>query len=128
MIKNCSPGFYGDAATAIVIGVRPRKDEYERERAKAFHRENYHLRALDIGFAAENMLLTAHALVLGGCAIVSFNDIGVGKVISSPSEWRPLLILSRGYADGTPKMPPKKGLSEIVHLNEYGKRWELLEE
>ncbi len=127
MIKNCSPGFYGDAAAAIIIGVRPRKDAYERERAKAFHRENYNLGALDMGFAAENMLLTAHALGLGGCAIASFNDVGVGKVLNAPSDWRPLLIVSLGYPDGTPKMPPKKGLSEIVHLNEYGRRWGVLE-
>ncbi len=127
MIKNCSPGFYGDAAAAIIIGVRPRKDAYERERAKAFHRENYNLGALDMGFAAENMLLTAHALGLGGCAIASFNDVGVGKVLNAPSDWRPLLIVSLGYPDGTPKMPPKKRLSEIVHLNEYGRRWGVLE-
>ena len=43
MVKNCSPGFYGDAAAAIVIGVRPRRDAYERERARAFHRENHNL-------------------------------------------------------------------------------------
>jgi nitroreductase len=128
MIKNCAPGFYGDATAAIVLGVRERRGEYERERRRAFHREGYDIGVLDVGFAAENMLLAAHALGLGGCAIASFNELGVGKVIGAPEDWRPLLIVSLGHPTEAPKMPPKKKLSEIVHHNRHGNKWGVFEE
>lgn len=125
MIKNCAPGFYGDATAAIVLGIKERRDEYERERKRAFHREGYNIGILDAGFAAENMLLAAHALGLGGCAIASFNELGVGKVVGAPEGWRPLLIISVGHPDKVQKTPPKKKLSEIVHHNKHGNEWEV---
>jgi nitroreductase len=125
MIKNCSPGFYGDATAAIVLGIKERRDDYERERKRAFHREGYTIGILDVGFAAENMLLVAHELGLGACAIASFNELGVGKVIGAPEGWNPRLILSLGHTDKVPKTPPKKKLSEIVHHNRHGNKWEV---
>lgn len=129
MIKNCSPGFYGDASAAIVIGIEEKRDAFQRERAKAFHRQNYSdiVGVMDIGFAAENILLVAHSLGLGACAIASFNENGLKSVLNAPENWRPLLVVSLGYPDEDPKMPPKKELSEIVYLDEYGKKWDELE-
>jgi len=117
MIKNCSPGFYGDAPAAIVVGL---EDEGSGPGSV--------IGLLDIGFAAENILLTAHALGLGGCAVGSFIAAAVKKVINAPDNFKPVLIFSIGYADKEPPMPSKKKLSEIVYLNEYGKSWEKLEE
>jgi len=117
MIKNCSPGFYGDAPAAIVAGL---EDEGSGPGSV--------IGLLDIGFAAENILLAAHALGLGGCAVGSFIAAAVKKVINAPDNFRPVLIFSIGYADKEPPMPSKKKLSEIVYLNEYGKSWENLEE
>jgi len=121
MIKNCSPGFYGDATAAIVIGMKGRSG--------AFGRTSYTdvVGVLDVGFAAENILLAAHALGLGGCAIASFNEGGVKKVINAPEDWHPFLVISLGYPDKVPPTPPKKKLSEVVYLDEYGRRWEKLE-
>jgi len=117
MIKNCSPGFYGDAPAAIVVGL-----ENEGSDPSSV------IGLLDIGFAAENILLAAHALGLGGCAVGSFIAVAVKKVINAPDNFRPVLLFSIGYADKEPPMPSKKKLSEIVYLNEYGKGWEKLEE
>ncbi len=129
MVKNCSPGFYGDAVAAIVIGIEERKDAFERERSRAFHREDRGdiIGVLDVGFAAENILLAAHSLGLGGCAIASFNELGVKKVLRAPENWRPMLVISLGYTEKAPKMPAKKPLSDIVYINEYGKGWDALE-
>lgn len=117
MVKNCSPGFYGDATAAIIAGI-------ESERG-AFGGASYGsiVGILDIGFAAENILLAAHALGLGGCAIASFNASSLSKVINAPENFRPILVVSIGYPDGTPQTPKKKSLSEIVYLNEYGEKW-----
>jgi nitroreductase len=116
MIKNCSPGFYGDAPAAIVAGL---EDEGSGPGSV--------IGLLDIGFAAENILLAAHALGLGGCAVGSFIAAAVKKVVNTPENFRPVLIFSIGYPDKTPDMPAKKKLSEIVYLNEYGKTWDKAE-
>ncbi len=117
MVKNCSPGFYGDAPAAIIAGIESEKG--------AFGGASYGsiVGILDIGFAAENILLAAHALGLGGCAIASFNPSSLSKVINAPENFRPILVVSIGYPDRTPQMPKKKSLSEIVYLNEYGEKW-----
>lgn len=118
MIKNCSPGFYGDAAAAIVIGML--------EEREAFGRTEYSdiVGIMDVGFAAENILLAAHALGLGGCAIASFNESGIRKIVDAPEGWRPMLLVSLGHPSEQPKTPSKKALCEVVHLDSYGKRWE----
>lgn len=121
MIKNCSPGFYGDAVAAIVILLKEEKE--------AFGRTDYSdiVGIMDVGFAAENILLAAYALGLGGCAIASFNESGIRKVIDAPEGWKPMLLVSLGYPDKVPKTPTKKTLSELVYLDRYGRKWERLE-
>lgn len=122
MIRNCSPGFYGDAASVIVIGIS--------EESGAFNRTAYRdiIGILDAGFAAENILLAAHALGLGGCAIASFNEIGIKQILNAPEGWKPILLVSLGHPYELPRIPPKKKLYEVVNLNEYGKMWDKLEE
>jgi nitroreductase len=116
MIKNCSPGFYGDAPAAIIAGLEDETSSISNT-----------ISILDIGFAAENILLMAHSLGLGGCAIASFNPIAVKKVVNAPEGFRPVLVFSIGYPDKVPNMPTKRKLSEIVFLNEYGMAWDRLE-
>ena len=121
MLKNCSPGFYGDATGAIVIGLEKGKDPYESTSYDE-------VALLDVGFAAENILLATHALGLGGCAIASFNESCLRKLLNIPTNCRPILIIAIGYPDKLPPMPKKKTLYELVFLNEYGKKWSALEE
>ncbi len=112
MVKNCSPGFYADATAAIVIGV----DKKDEQRG-----------TLDACFAAENILLTAHALGIGSCPIVSFNSDAVRKIVDAPESWQPILVISLGYPDKIPNPPSKKELSDIVYIDFYGKKWQKLE-
>jgi len=112
MVKNCSPGFYGDAAAAIVIGVEGGARE---------------ISLLDVGFAAENICLAAHALGIGSCPIASFIKESIKRIVDAPEGWEPILIVSLGYPDKMPAPPPKKPLSEVVYLDTFGKRWEKLE-
>jgi nitroreductase len=117
MVKGCCPGFYGSATAAIVAGL-----EYEEG---AFGGAGYEgvVGVLDIGFAAENILLAAHALGLGGCAIASFNAGCISKVLNLPEGFRPVLAISLGHPAQQPPMPDKKRLSEIVYINEWGREW-----
>ena len=121
MIKNCSPGFYGDATAAIIAGMELPQG------ASSGATPGGVVGVLDIGFAAENLSLAAEALGLGSCAIASFNAGCISKVINAPENFRPVLVFSLGHPDKIPPMPAKKSLSEIVFLNEYGKKWDKLE-
>ena len=112
MVKNCSPGFYGEAAAAIVIGIKGRP----RETA-----------LLDVGFAAENICLAAHSLGIGSCPIASFTKEAIRMILNAPEDWEPVLIISLGYPDEIPKPPPRKPLSELVYLNFFGRKWRELE-
>lgn len=112
MVKNCSPGFYVDATAAIVIGV----DKKDEQRG-----------TLDACFAAENILLAAHALGIGSCPIVSFNGDAVRKIVNAPESWQPILVVSLGYPDKIPDPPSKRNLSDIVYMDFYGKKWQKLE-
>jgi nitroreductase len=122
MIRNCSPGLYGEPTSVIVIGIS--------EESRAFNGTGYRdiIGILDAGFAAENILLAAHSLGLGGCAIASFNEICIKKILNAPEGWKPILLVSLGHPDVLPRIPPKKKLFEIVYLNEYGKMWDKLGE
>ena len=111
ILKNCSPGFYGDASSAIVIcapeGVRT-------------------VGLLDVGFACENIVLAAHSLGIGSCPIASFSKEPVKKLIQVPQGHEPVLVVSLGYPDVVPHSPNKKPLGEIVFLNSFGKKWDKL--
>lgn len=112
MMKNCSPGLYGDAPAAVVIGI----DKKDEKRG-----------VLDVCFAAQNILLAAHALGIGSCPIVSFNGEAIKKILNAPESWEPVLVVSLGYADKDPKPPSKKPLSRIVCMDSFEKEWEGLE-
>jgi nitroreductase len=112
MVKNCSPGFYGDAPSAIVIGAQGKLGAID---------------LLDAGFAAQNILLAAHSLGIGSCAIASFNGDAIKKILNAPDGWEPILLISLGYPDRIPKPPSRKPLSETVFINSYGNRWDKLE-
>ena len=93
MVKGCCPGFYGDARAAILIGLEHEEDTFGGTSYSDI------VGVLDIGFAAENILLTAHALGLGGCAIASFNANCLSKIVNSPENFKPILAISLVYPD-----------------------------
>ncbi len=81
-----------DAPVDIVITA-----VYERTRVKYGARaERYVL--LEAGHAAQNILLQATALELGGVTIGAFQDEQVKEVLSLPQGYRPLYIIPLGHA------------------------------
>jgi SagB-type dehydrogenase family enzyme len=52
---------------------------------------------MDIGHAAENLLLQAVALGLAGVPVGAFNDAGVGEALALPAEEVPLYLLPIGH-------------------------------
>ena len=105
------------APTLIVICAEPQKAE-----------RYYGLRGLKLytiqncAAAAQNMLLEAHSLDLGGRWIGAFEEDDVREVLRIPSEARPQIILAIGHPEHVPDKPSKYPLETVVYLNKWRNR------
>ena len=70
--------------------------------------------------AAENMLLAAHALGLGGIWVGAFDEEKMRELMDIPKTARPQAILAFGYPDEIPDHKRIKDLSIITYFNSYG--------
>jgi SagB-type dehydrogenase family enzyme len=77
-------------AVFVVTGV------YARTAGKYGDRATRYVR-LEAGHAAQNLLLQAVALGLGGVPIGAFDDPGVQRVLSLPADHEPLYVIPVGY-------------------------------
>ena len=74
---------------------------------------------MDASMAAENLMLAALEYGLGTCAIKSYNDAAVRKLLKLPESIHLEMLISLGYPDADPKMPARKGLDEVVFFNSW---------
>lgn len=75
---------------------------------------------MDASMAAENIMLKAVELGLGTCAIKSFNEAAVRKILNLPDSLRLELLLSIGWPEGEPRAPRRKPMEQVLYRN----RWE----
>jgi nitroreductase len=113
-IKMFSPGLFGDPSALIIICS-------ERDRAA---RDEGQLSidpvtSMDIGAAAQNMMLQAHELGIGSCPVRSFNQKAVQELLNLPGDKIPELIIALGYPDEKPVAPPRKKFEEVVSYERY---------
>ena len=68
--------------------------------------------------AAENMLLQAHNLGLGGCWVGAFDENMVSRVVGLPAkmEVRPQAVITLGYPAEKPAEPAKYPLENVTYL------------
>lgn len=75
---------------------------------------------MDIAMASENIMIQCVGMGLGSCAIASFNQEAVKKLLQVPDSLQLPLLLSIGYPEGEPRMRRKKDLKEIAFSEKYG--------
>jgi len=75
---------------------------------------------MDIAMASENIMIQCVDLGLGSCAIASFNQEAVKKLLEVPAEVQMPLLLSIGYPEGEPRIRPKKELKQVAYGEKYG--------
>ena len=73
----------------------------------------------DCTIAGTNMTLMAHALGIGSCWIGAFEDDTVRKILSIPDRMKITALISFGYAAREPRVTPRLGYKDIVHLDGY---------
>ncbi len=72
--------------------------------------------------AAQNMLLAAHALGLGGVWVGAFDEDKMRELMDIPKTARPQAILAFGYPDEIPDHKRIKELGIITYFNSYGNK------
>jgi hypothetical protein len=66
------------------------------------------------------MMLAAHALGLATCWIGAFDESKIQRPLGLPDNVRPQMILTLGYPDEKPKMPPRYPIDNLVFLERFG--------
>lgn len=112
MIKMFAEGLAGTPTLLIAICAeqRPTNDIYAKTTL------------MDIGMAAENIMLEAVELGLESCAVASFSEEPVKHLLGVPKEMSVILLLSMGYPDRDPTLRPRKSIGEIAYGERYGER------
>lgn len=80
---------------------------------------------IDIGTAAQTMLLAAHALGLGSGPVTSFSKAAVSAVLNLPDGWRPELAVCLGHrqtAQPSPMTPRNRRRTwrDYTHWGRFG--------
>lgn len=73
----------------------------------------------DCAACATNMMLMATELGLGSCWIGAFDEAKVQRILKIPDDVRPQIILTVGYADEKPHMPPRYPINNLVYLEQF---------
>lgn len=114
-IDMFSPGMSGKP-TALIVACADRAYARERggESCAAFA-------TLDAAYACENIMLAAVDMGLGTCAIKSYNDAAVRKILQLPEHVDIELVIAVGHPAHDPSMPVRKPLGEVAFYNVWGK-------
>lgn len=111
-IKMLSPGLSGNPPAVIAVC----QDVAEAERKGAKLGKEI-LTVMDSAMAAQNIMLAAYAEGLGTCAICSFHQNGVQKLLGLPDHIVPQMLISVGVADVVPK--PATRNFDVIWFQEY---------
>lgn len=112
-LRAISPGMVSQPAAVIILCIDQRLTSGPPS-------EPDYLTCYDLGAAMQNILLTAHFLGLGGCAIASFHEESLSKLVNLPDEVKPHLLVAIGKPRTIPATPHKRELNEIYYKEKYG--------
>ncbi|MFT4040005.1 MAG: nitroreductase family protein [Thermomicrobiales bacterium] len=91
LVRAFAPGLLAEPPALIVILTD--MAAFERERLQHGDDAN----AIDVGTAAQNMMVQAQALGLGSCPVTSFSKSGVARALDLPEGMIPELMLMVGH-------------------------------
>ncbi len=91
LMRMVSPGMF-QRPTAVIIVCRD-LEEIARHRIPSHENTTY----IDVGTAAENMILAAHSLGLGTGPVTSFSKAAIREVLNMPERLSPEMMLCLGW-------------------------------
>lgn len=108
-IKMFSPGWLGEAPTAIVVCA-----DKERAYKVAGELGKSRMYLVDVGIVVQTIALLAHAMGLGTNIIMSFSQEALAELLGVPDTWEVVIIIAIGYPEVASQPPPRLPLSELV--------------
>ena len=112
-IKMVSPGLLGNPPAVIVIA-----QDMALSKHKSGQMGPETLTKMDSAMAAQNIMLAAHTMGLGTCAIGSFHPGALAKLLGMPEQIVPHLMVTVGHPAVKPP-PPKRLLKEVYWFEAY---------
>jgi nitroreductase len=98
LLRMVAPGMFQRPAAVVVICI-------DWQRAAGFGiPPTSKVLYIDVGTAAQTMLLAAHSLGLGSGIVTSFSQAAVGEILNLPEHRSPEMFVCLGYA--APAQPP----------------------
>ncbi|HXX38493.1 MAG TPA: nitroreductase family protein [bacterium] len=91
LIRAVSPGMFGHPAALAIICI-----DWAKLESLGCKRHNHGV-YIDVGTAAENMMLAGHALGLGTGPVTSFSTAAVSTILGLPEWLTPAMIVCIGY-------------------------------
>ena len=107
-----SPGLSGKPPVILVIC-----SDMEKALKKGGENSKIYGCMMDASMAAENIMLRAAELGLGTCAVKSYNEAAVRKLLKLPHHYRMELLISIGYPQGAPRQRRLRPMEEMLHYN-----------
>lgn len=114
MIRTVSPGLLGNPSALIAVLSD------KEANVKRMGPQGANLAEMDCCFAAQNILLQAHAKGLGSCVIRSFNQNAVRELLGAPAGVTPELLIILGYPSKDAPAPKRR--TEVIHMNSFAGR------
>lgn len=112
-IKAFSPGM-ADKAPVILVLLSDTRIAEEKENVNAF---NYGF-SYDTAMAMQNLMLRATELGLGSCAVKSFNEMALRKILKLSERYRIEVLVTIGYSDREIGIKQKPKIEDIVFFEE----------
>jgi len=72
--------------------------------------------------AVTNMINTAWSEEIGSCWVSAFDEDMVKRTLDIPDHLRPQAIITLGYPDEKPPIPPKKPIETVAFIEKWGNR------
>lgn len=111
LVSIIGPGFYGTPAALIVICT-----DLDKAKAVGVDPVGDESTWIDVGTAAMNMQLMAHALGLGTTPVTSVSQSGLREALEIPDHLRPDLILQLGHPASSAK--PRSGHGQRLRIED----------
>lgn len=119
LIKKFSPGIFAMPSAFIVVCT-----EKAPGAPAGAEVTGWFVSALaDCAIAAQNIMLAAYELGIGTCIALSYAKVAVSEILNLPDNIEPLFVITLGYPAEDPEPPPRRELSQIAFMDEYGKEW-----
>ena len=120
LVSSVAPGIFSTAAAMIVICI-----DHDLARAEQVQVDRDSVVLIDVGTAAQNMMLAAHALGIGSCPATSFSRAGLARVLRLPEIAAPEFILQLGWPApqaqwSAPHPKPKVRVEDLTYWEEWG--------